>query len=159
MSLFYPISALKGYDIYQVAIAFKLLLANELLLISRHNKDDLDEQWSEAIKVYASAWSPIVFQFVEDEKIAELNRLTLTVPVTSVTYMKRVAEIRPRPLDSSGKRLKDERLNELESFESFATFCRHIGANEPLYWGHVYVRIGLKYTSSSPAWNKPVYFK
>ena len=119
----HPISALKGYDISQICIALKLQIANEFLYLA--DRDDFDSQFAEGLKLYGGIpWQ--IIRFVPDNQVENI----ITTPVFTL-----------------------DDLSPLETPESFGDYCKHIGANDPIYWQKIYTRLGLEYTSASPRGN------
>jgi hypothetical protein len=148
----HPISSLKGYDAFQIAIALKLRIANEFLVLA--GRPDCEKKISESINVYSGILYSIFILFVPDVELEELSKL----PRGSHEYWKQRMNIAPSPFDDS-KGFKDNRLAELETGSSFGDYCKLVGSEDQLYWQKIYTRIGLEYTSTSPRGNDPVPLK
>ena len=133
-----PVSALQGYDIYQICTALKLRLANEFLL-SAH-RDDFEQQFSDGLRLYDSTPWHVINGFVPDDQV-------------DVIGAKRVFD----PIDPSTMSLSDERLAAEETASSFGEYCKSIGTKDDLYWQKVYTRLRLEYTPTSPKGNDPVF--
>lgn len=133
----HPVSALKGYDIYQIGTAFKLRIANEFLILA--DSDDFNERFTEGLKLYDSIRWTIMGTFVSDDQVDEL-----------------FAEGVFNPIDSATLTFKDERLAADETGSSFGDYCKSLGSKDPLYWQKIYTRADLEYTSASPRANEPV---
>lgn len=128
----YSVSALKGYDIYQIRTALKLRIANELLHLA--HRDDFDEQFADGLKIYSGIpWS--IMRFVPGDQVDSL-----------------MAEGVFNPLDHPST-MTWERFDSVETETSFGDYCRSLGTDDPIYWQKVYTRIGLEYTSTSPKGN------
>jgi len=135
--LHHPVSALKGYDIYQICIALKLRIANEFL--SLVGRGDFEERFADGLKLYDSIPWQIMMHFVPDDQVDSMR-----------------AEGVFNPIDRSTMTFKDKRLASDETGSSFGDYCKSIGSKDPIYWQKIYARIGLEYTSKSPKGNHPV---
>jgi hypothetical protein len=122
----HPISSLKGYNILQICTALNLRIANEFLCLA--DRDDSESQFAEGLRLYGGIPGHII-RFAPDNQVEDI----ITTPVFTL-----------------------DDLSPLETPESFGNYCKHIGANDPIYWQKVYTRIGLEYSSSSPRGNEPV---
>lgn len=149
----HPISALEGYDVFQIDIALKLRIANEFLVLSK--KSNFDKKFSEVINTSGGIPLLIVQLFVPDGELEKLSKL----PLDSPEFRRQRMEITPEVFDVQTKTFKDKRLASLETPSSFGDYCKHIGSEDPLYWQKIYTRIGLKYTSTSPRENQPVFLE
>jgi hypothetical protein len=130
----HPISALRGYNIYEICIALKLRIANEFLHLAY--RDDFDERFAEGLRLYSSTpW--LIMRFVPDDQADD--------PFAEFPLM-----------DSATMTFKDERLAQVEMASSFGDYCKSVGLKDPNYWQKIYARIGLEYTSRSPQGNDPV---
>lgn len=127
----HPVSALEGYDIYQICTALKLKIANEFLLLT--GRGDFDEKFSEAVEYYEAGPGYVISLFVPDDQ----------VDVDAITA---------KPAFD----FQDPRYLSQETMSSFARYCRSVGVESPIYWQMIYTRLGLEYTSSSPKRNEPV---
>lgn len=133
----HPVSALKGYDIYQICTAIKLRIANEFLLLA--NRADFDGRFTEGLNLYDSI--PYhVMRFVPDNQVNNID-----------------AEMVFNPIDPLTMNYKDERLAAEETVSSFGEYCKSVGSKDLIYWQKIYTRLGLQYTSESPKENDPVY--
>jgi hypothetical protein len=130
-----PISALKGYDIYQIFTAFKLIVANEFLILAWRN--DFEKQFEDGLSLYDSCIINIMGTYVPDNQVDNI-----------------LAESVFNPIDWSTMTLKDWEAD-IESVSSFGDYCKSLGTNDPLFWQKVYTRLGLEYTSTSPKGNNP----
>lgn len=43
-----------------------------------------------------------------------------------------------------------QRWSSLETIESFGNFCKHIGADNGMFWQKIYTHLNLDYTPDSP---------
>ena len=133
----YPVSALKGYDVYQICTALKLRVANEFLLLT--GREDFEEQFAEGLRLYDGIPWTIMRSFVPDNQVESL----LAKPVFN-------------PIDGSNMTFKDQRLASEETPSSFGDYCKYVGSEDPTYWKKIYTRLGLEYTPRSPRGNDPV---
>jgi hypothetical protein len=62
--------------------------------------------------------------------------------------------ISPSYIDADGS--MDPKLATLETLDSFAQFCKHIGASDSLYWQKIYTRLNLPYDKTCPRGNEPL---
>ena len=124
-----PVSALRGYDIYQICTALKLLIANEFLLLT--GRDDFEEKFAEGVKYYESGPGIILLNFVPDDQV-------------DVVGAKHVFDF------------EDPRYLSQETMSSFGRYCESVGSQDPIYWQKIYTRLGLEYASTSPTRNDPV---
>jgi hypothetical protein len=124
-----PVSAFKGYDLVQICTAFKLLVANEFLLFA--GRDDFEEKFTKGVELYAPVPLNVVGNFWADDQ---------------------VDAVRAKPAFE----FDDPVFLSQETPSSFAEYCRFVGADDPRYWQKIYTRLGLDYTSASPAGNQPV---
>jgi hypothetical protein len=122
----HPFSALKGYDVFQICNAYMLVVANEFLLLTGRN--DFEKKFGEGVKLYESIISGIPLNFVADEQVDMLGA-------------------------DSAFLWDDPRFRSQETPSSFAEYCKHLGADDPLYWQKAYARLELEYTSASPRGN------
>lgn len=133
-----PLSALKGYDIYQVSTALKLRIANEFLILAP--RDDFDEKFSDGLKLYDSGPLLLAMRVVPDNQ---------------------VDDVRARPafelIDPTTMTFADKRLAAEETASSFGEYGKSVGENDPLYWQKIYTRLNLDYTSQSPPGNNPIF--
>jgi len=150
-SRLYPISVLKGYDVFQIDIALKLRIARVFLVLAK--KSNFDEKFSEVINTCGSIPLNIVQLFVPDGELEKLSKL----PLGSPEFRKQRMEITPEVFDVQTKTFKDKHLASMETASSFGDYCKYIGSEDPLYWQKIYTRIGLKHTSTSPRGNQPVF--
>ncbi len=142
---YHPRSSLKGYDVFQVDTALKLRTANDLLLLTTMGREaELDDR----VKQVESVALHVYTLFVDD---AERNKL-LTVPRGSREYTSLNMKMSPAP-----SAIKDPKLGKLELLSSFAKYCRHVGAKDPLYWQKIYTRLDLPYSKACPRGNDPVW--
>ena len=132
----HPVSALKGYDIYQICTAIKLRIANEFLLLAGRN--DSEKQFEEWVKLDDGVFWTIIDSFVPDDQVDS---------ITAVGVF--------NPFDYPTMTFKDKRLGDEETASSFADYCKSLGTNDPIYWQKVHTRLGLEYTSTSPKRNTP----
>src|SRR5882757_5337231 len=65
----HPVSALQGYDIFDICIALKLRIANEFLLLSR--RPDFDARFSEGLRLYQSLPWQVMSSFVADDQLGQ----------------------------------------------------------------------------------------
>ena len=152
-----PISTLQGYDVFQIAIALKLRLANMFLFLSERN--DFEEKFAEVIRFCTPPFLGLR-HFIPDDlmaKLEQLAELSKTLPRYSPEFLKRELPIMREVTAFTEWPLKDKKFLSLETSESFGDYCKSIGAKDPIYWQKIYTRIGLEYTSTSPNGNSPVY--
>jgi hypothetical protein len=133
----HPVSALKGYDIYQICTAFKLRIANEFLLLV--GRDDFEKQFADGLKHYDAGPGIVILSFVPDHQVDS--------PFADLVF---------NPIDPSTMKFKDKRLASEETGSSFGEYCKSVGPKDPIYWQKIYTRLGLEYTSRSPKGNYPV---
>jgi hypothetical protein len=133
----HPVSALQGYDIFDIITASKLRIANEFLLLS--GRSDFDAQFSDGLKLYDQLPWLIMGSFVADDQVGQIG-----------------AKLAMSMVDPATMQL-DKRFASVETGSSFGEFCKSLGATEPNYWQRVYERIGIEHTSESPRGNLPVY--
>jgi hypothetical protein len=140
---FIPRSALRGHDVYEIDTALKLRIANEFLWLAHKGREA-------EIEARAEQWGAIPYhvamQVVDDEKLIPFRRLEKD----SREYLQLLVEVSPVTT-------ADERINSLEMLSSFAKFCRHVGALDPLYWQRIYTRLDLPYGKGCPSGNDPVW--
>ena len=133
----HPISALKGYDIFQIDAALKLRVANQFLLLA--NRADFEERFSEVVRVCGVTPWQIMMCFVPDDQIDN--------PVAEGAF---------GGIDPATGGFKDQRMASLECMTSFGDFCKSVGAFDPNYRQKVYARIGLEYPAPSQIGNGTV---
>jgi len=140
------ISLLQGYDVFQVDTALKLRIANDFLILAATGSElELEaraKQW-ESIPLHVTT------QFVPDAELDKFKRL----PPNSREYHAARIAMMPSPVDEKG--FTDPHMASLELLSSFATFCEHVGAADPIYWQKIYTRIGLPYDGGCPRGNEP----
>ena len=124
----HPISALKGYDIFQVCIALRLRIANEFLHLA--GKDDFEKEFTDGLTFYSSIPWQVMRSFVPDNQVESIAAVCVFT----------ISDLAP-----------------LEAEESFGDYCKNIGSKDPLYWQKIYTRLGLEYSASSPRCNDPVF--
>lgn len=134
----HPVSALQGYDLFDIMTALKLRIANELLLLSR--RPDFDTQFAQGLRLYDGIPWQIMSTFVADEQLGQ-----------------RGAKLVMSAIDPATMQL-DQRFAGVETCSSFGDFCRALGAAQSNYWRLVYERIDIDYTPNSPRDNAPVRF-
>jgi hypothetical protein len=125
-----PVSALEGYDIVQICTAFKLKIANELLLLT--GRDNFEERFAELVQHYEKVPLLVMMTVMPDDQI-DVDGVGLAFDCMDPQYLSQ------------------------ELVSSFATYCRHVGPDNPLYWQMIYTRLGLEYTSTSPQKNDTVF--
>jgi hypothetical protein len=130
-----PVSALKGYDIYQICTALKLRVANEFLVLA--GREDFEEQFGDGLKLYDTGPWHISMRVVPDEQADDIHAETVF-----------------NLIDPSTLSFNDERLAAEETASSFGEYCKSIGQSDPIYWQKIYTRLGLDYTSASPRGNQ-----
>ena len=133
---YHPVSALKGYDIYQICTALKLRIANEFLILAK--EDDFEKQFEDGLHLYDGIPLTIMISFVPDSQIDSIGAIGVfnTIDPSTMTFV-------------------DKRLSEDETPSLFGNYCKSLGNNDPIYWQKVYTRLGLEYTSTSPKGNIP----
>jgi hypothetical protein len=145
---FHPLRRLQGYDIIHIDLALKLRLANDYLIFSK--KLDFDSKYAKSVKMYGEINWGILTIFTDDDKFDHLISLTGTPE-----YRRYIIELFPDNYDLETNKFKDDRINHLETMDSFGNFCKVIGFERPDFWIQVYRRIGLEYTSEAPQGNIP----
>ena len=151
-----PISALQGYDVFQIDIAIKLRIANMFLFLAGRN--DFEEQFAEEIRTCRLPILPLS-NFIPDDlmaKLKQLAELSQTLPRNSPEFLKREIPVMREVTACTEWFLKDKKFLSLETSESFGDYCKSVGSQDPIYWQKIYTRIGLEYTSQSPKGNCPV---
>lgn len=133
-----PLSALKGYDIYQVSTALKLRIANEFLLLA--SRDDFEKKFEDGLKLYESGPLLVAMRVVPDDQVDD------------IWAQGAFDLIDPDTMTFADKRLADE-----ETASSFGQYCKSVGETDPLYWQKIYTRLNLDYTSTSPLKNNPIF--
>jgi len=144
---FHPLSCLKGYDVFQIDIALKLRIANDLLLLTLMGRE---AELEGRVKEWASIPQFIVTLFVPDAERNKLRALSKGSPEYTKLWLKMMPSyILP---DFS----IDPKFGRLELLSSFADYCRKIGATDPLYWQKIYTRLELPYGHDCPSGNDPI---
>jgi hypothetical protein len=134
----HPVSALQGYDIFDILTALKLRIANEFLLLSR--RPDFEQQFSEGLRLYDNIPWQIMHSFVADDQLGQIGARPVMSAVDPATMQ------------------LDKRFASAETGSSFGDYCKSIGSKDPSYWQHIYERIGIECTSRSTPGNLPVTF-
>lgn len=134
----HPVSALEGYDIYQICIAFRLRIAGEFLLFS--GREDFEKNFADGLEHSGCIPGMLPLCFVPDDQVDSV--------CAEMAFC-----------DVQTGRFKDKRLDSVETADSFGAFCKSVGSKDPLYWQKIYTRLGLEYTSISPKGNDQVYSK
>jgi hypothetical protein len=132
----HAVSALQGYDIFDIVTALKLRIANEFLLLS--GRSDFDAQFSDGLRLYDSIPWQIMNSFFADDQVGQIGAKRAMSMVDPATMQ------------------LDKRFVSVETGSSFGDFCKSLGATAPNYWQRVYDRIGIKHTSDSPRGNAPI---
>jgi hypothetical protein len=132
----HPVSALQGYDLFDIITALKLRIANEYLLF--YGQPDFEELFSEGIRLYDSVPWSIMGTFVADDDVGKIGAK------------------RPMCMVDRETMALDKRFASMESGSQFGNFCKSLSATDPDYWRHVYEHIGIGYTPYSPHGNEPV---
>ncbi len=135
----HPVSALHGYDIFEILTALRLRIANEFLQLV--HRSDFDQQFSDGLRLYDSIPWQIMRSFVADDQLGQIS----AKPVMSA-------------VDPTTMQL-DKHVASMETGSSFGDFCKSLGSKEPNYWQYVYERISIEYTRDSPRGNLPVSVK
>ena len=125
-----PVSALKGYDIYQICTALKLKIANCFLLYA--GRDDFEEKFAKLVNFCEGGPGLIMMCVVPDDQ-------------ADVIVAKHVFDF------------EDPQYLSQETIGSFGGYCRTVGSEDPMYWQKIYTRLGLEYTSTSPKRNDLVF--
>jgi hypothetical protein len=151
-----PISILQGYDFFQLDVALKLRLANMFLFFEGRN--DFDEQFAKEKRLCTLPLLALT-QFIPDDlmsKFKYLAELLKTIPRESAEFRKYEQPIWKEYCAQTEWFINDKKFLSLETSESFAAYCRGIGAKDAIYWQKIYTHLNLEYTSSSPEGNKLV---
>jgi hypothetical protein len=130
--LYHPVSALKGYDIIEICIAFKLVVANAFLLYA--DRDAFDETTGEKKFRELLEWCDSGAFHVVGPSFVPDDQIDLLVAKPAFEF-------------------DDPLFLSQETPSSLAEYCRLLGADDPLYWQKVYERLELEYTSASPRGN------
>lgn len=133
----HPLSSLEGYDVFQIDMASKLLIANDFLILSE--APNFEEKFSKSIEFYRIIRLIISDQFVPDKELEYLARFASS---TSFEYKGLKTTVSPSPLDKSAMIC----LGSLETASSFGDYCKHVGSEDQFYWQKIYTRIDLEYT-------------
>ncbi len=131
-----PVSALHGYDIYDICTALKLRIANEFLLLA--HRDDFEEQFANGLSLYDSGPMLIAMRVVPDDQVDVIGAIGVFNPIDPATLT-----------------FGDPRWAAEETASSFGEYCKRIGQDNPLYWQRIYTRLDLEYTAASPRGNRP----
>jgi tetratricopeptide (TPR) repeat protein len=124
-----PVSALKGYNLHEICVAQKLIIANQFLGLA--HMDNSMEEFEKHLKTTAAWLMQILMFFVPDDQIDVIGAT--------------------RAFD-----LQDPQFLLEETPESFGVYCKAVGADDPLFWQKIYTRLGLEYNEKSPKLNLPV---
>jgi hypothetical protein len=143
----HPISALKGYDIYDICTALRLRIANEFLFLS--NRPDFEEHFEEGLKLYEGMPCSIAMTFVPDDQVDDIRAKEVFNPIDPYTM---------RFLDPASLEFTDQRPAASETATAFGQYCKTLGATDPLYWQKIYRRLNLDHTGDCPHGNRPVRF-
>ena len=65
-----PVSALKGYDLVEIDLALKLVVANEFLLLTGRN--DFEKKFAEGVKAYTVPVAGLLL-FVADDQVDDYD--------------------------------------------------------------------------------------
>jgi hypothetical protein len=131
----HPISALKGYGMFDILIALKLRIANEFLQLA--HRVDFERQFAEGLTLYDKIPWQIMGSFVADDQVGQVGARFVLSAIDPATM---------KP---------DARFAAVETGSSFGEYCRSVGTEDPNYWKLIYSRIGVDYTSESPRGNSP----
>lgn len=146
---YHPVSSLQGYDVFKIDTAFKLRVANDFLLFAAMGDPRGEFELEQRVNSWGSIPMLILSLFVQDAELDELRRL----PTDSSEYIHRLMSIAPSPLHEKG--FKDPRFASLETLSSFGTFCKRVGAMDPIYWQRIFTRLELTYSDNAPRGNDP----
>lgn len=124
-----PVSSLRGFDLHQICVAQKLVIANQYLGLA--HRDEFQEEF-EDYTAAASAWlMSIQMHFVPDDQVDIVGAA--------------------RAFDFDAPQFLSE-----ETPNSFGKFCIEVGADDPLFWQKIHTRLGLEYNEKSPKRNIPI---
>lgn len=141
-----PLSDLGVCSFDEITIAMKLRLACEYQHCASDPSAAAD--FPKRVETYDVFSLGLRSAFVPDAKFAKLAQFR---PGSEEAKMEAIC------LASSCRDKSDPEyqnwLNQ-ETIPSFANFCRHTGADDPLYWQKVYSHLGLQYGPSSPRGNR-----
>lgn len=146
-------SVFQGYDFYQIDIALKLRIANAFLFLSR--RPNFEEQFAKEVQFCTIPILPLSL-FIPDEVMAKISKWVKAsemLPKDSIEYIETKHEIMSEVFVHEKWFLEDEKFLATETSESFADYCKNIGADDLIYWQKIYTRLGLEYTSTSPRGN------
>ncbi len=151
-----PRSILQGYDVFQFDIALKLRIANRYLFYA--NRNNFEELFAKEIKLCKLPIAALG-RFIPDALLAKLKHLaelSNKLPRKSPEFRKYEWPIMGEVDAHEEWFITNKEFLSLETSESFGAYCRHIGANNPIYWQNIYTHLNLEYTTNSPKGNKPV---
>jgi hypothetical protein len=131
-SQYYPYSAMKGYDVFDIDNGLKIFMANLVF-----NKD-LSENEIQQYKDWADGWLlHYNLSFAPDEFVYELSKLDKK----SSEYRTKESSYMLHPKSGMLKLFVDENK---ESIISFFDFCLSLKKDYSTYWKLVYNRLGIE---------------
>lgn len=135
--LVHRMSELQGYKFEEIETAMKLKVALEHL--ESANDPTVSVAFKERVGTFGGLAIGMHAMFVPDDKFDDL----LQLPTDS--QEKNIAATQLMTAWQDENNLDYQRWLAQETVESFANYCRHIGADNPSYWELVYTHLGLRY--------------
>ncbi len=135
---YYPYSVFKGYDIYDIENALKLLTAYRV-----YNSAKLNEQKLSEFKKYASEDGGAVFTFFRAFIPNNIYKQLIKFPYGSAEYRQKEFELLYD--EEMPKEMRKFFSMESETVESFLDFCLQLDRTNSNYWPTVYSRLNLIY--------------
>jgi len=100
---------------------------------------DVEAKFEETLNLYQSFAASLLSTFVPDEEVDAIDQLPPKSPERIILR----AKLMKRGITGSSP--ESEQWLHLETPDSFADYCKHVGADHPLYWEKIYTRIGQQY--------------
>lgn len=138
---YYPYSVLKGYDIFDIENALKLLTANRV-----YNSAELKEQNLSEYRKYASEDGGAVFTFFSAFIPSNIFKQLIKFPYGSTEYRQKEFELLYD--EEMPKEMRKFFARQTETVDSFLDYCIKLGSDNPEYWIKVYSRLNLSYSQA-----------
>jgi len=135
-------SDLKGFTIFEIDTACKLITARNYLEFT--GAPEGDALFKKVVDNYGFILTGFFITFIEDEEFNELEKMDRN----STDYKKKLSTFGLKGANENNPEY--QKFLQLETMESFANFCRHIGRDDPLYWQKIYSHLGLPYNTEYP---------
>ena len=137
---YYPYSTLKGYDIYDIENALKLLTAYRV-----YNSADLNDEKLAEYKKYASEDGGAIFSFFRTFIPDHIFKRLIKFPYGSVEYRQKEFElVYDKEMTIEMRKFF---AKETETIDSFLDFCLQLNRTNSNYWDNVYSRLNLIYNN------------